>query len=149
MLSKLVNWFEEKTRQDEQAGQGNSHEVATAVLLYELMRADGDFSTPEQNAYERILRKRFTLDDMRLNELLDLTKNKAEQAIDFSQFTRVINDTCTPEQRRSIIDGLWEVAYADDVIDPQEEHMIRRVADLLYVPHSQFIKSKLAASGEL
>ncbi|GAC08128.1 tellurite resistance TerB family protein [Paraglaciecola chathamensis] len=149
MLSKLVNWFEEKTRQDEQAGRENSHEVATAVLLYELMRADGDFSAEEQSAYEHILRTRFTLDDTQLTELLDLTKDKAAQAVDFSQFTRVINDTCTPEQRRGIIDGLWKIAYADDVLDPEEEHMIRRVADLLYVSHSQFIQSKLAAAGDL
>ncbi|MBN28098.1 MAG: hypothetical protein CL578_24095 [Alteromonadaceae bacterium] len=149
MLSKLVNWFEEKTRQDEQAGRENNHEVATAVLLYELMRADGDFSAEEQSAYEHILRTRFTLDDTQLTELLDLTKDKAAQAVDFSQFTRVINDTCTPEQRRGIIDGLWKIAYADDVLDPEEEHMIRRVADLLYVSHSQFIQSKLAAAGEL
>ncbi|MGY0577927.1 MAG: tellurite resistance TerB family protein [Paraglaciecola chathamensis] len=149
MLSKLVNWFEEKTRQDEQAGRESSHEVATAVLLYELMRADGDFSAEEQSAYEHILRTRFTLDDTQLTELLDLTKDKAAQAVDFSQFTRVINDTCTPEQRRGIIDGLWKIAYADDVLDPEEEHMIRRVADLLYVSHSQFIQSKLAAAGDL
>ena len=149
MLSKLVNWFEEKTRQDEQAGRENNHEVATAVLLYELMRADGDFSAEEQSAYEHILRTRFTLDDAQLTELLDLTKDKAAQAVDFSQFTRVINDTCTPEQRRGIIDGLWKIAYADDVLDPEEEHMIRRVADLLYVSHSQFIQSKLAAAGDL
>ena len=149
MLSKLVNWFEEKTRQDEQAGRENSHEVATAVLLYELMRADGDFSAEEQSAYEHILRTRFTLDDTQLTELLDLTKDKAAEAVDFSQFTRVINDTCTPEQRRGIIDGLWKIAYADDVLDPEEEHMIRRVADLLYVSHSQFIQSKLSAAGEL
>ena len=149
MLSKLVNWFEEKTRQDEQAGRENNHEVATAVLLYELMRADGDFSAEEQSAYEHILRTRFTLDDAQLTELLDLTKDKAAEAVDFSQFTRVINDTCTPEQRRGIIDGLWKIAYADDVLDPEEEHMIRRVADLLYVSHSQFIQSKLAAAGDL
>ncbi|MGY0621631.1 MAG: tellurite resistance TerB family protein [Paraglaciecola chathamensis] len=149
MLSKLVNWFEEKTRQDEQAGRENNHEVATAVLLYELMRADGDFSAEEQSAYEHILRTRFTLDDTQLTELLDLTKDKAAQAVDFSQFTRVINVTCTPEQRRGIIDGLWKIAYADDVLDPEEEHMIRRVADLLYVSHSQFIQSKLAAAGDL
>jgi|TARA_R110000744_G_scaffold114512_4_gene214175 uncharacterized tellurite resistance protein B-like protein len=149
MITKLVNWFEEKTRQNEESGQGGSQEVATAVLLYELMRADGDFSTEEQHAYEQILRSHFSLDDSQLNELLALTKEKASQATDFSQFTRVINATNSVAQKRGIIDGLWKIAYSDDVIDPEEEHMIRRVADLLYIPHSQFIKSKLAASGEL
>ncbi|GAC25920.1 MAG: TerB family tellurite resistance protein [Alteromonadaceae bacterium] len=149
MITKLVNWFEEKTRQNEESGQGGSQEVATAVLLYELMRADGDFSAEEQHAYEQILRSHFSLDDSQLNELLALTKEKASQATDFSQFTRVINATNSVAQKRGIIDGLWKIAYSDDVIDPEEEHMIRRVADLLYIPHSQFIKSKLAASGEL
>ncbi|ABG40121.1 protein of unknown function DUF1332 [Paraglaciecola sp. T6c] len=149
MITKLVNWFEEKTRQNEESGQGSSQEVATAVLLYELMRADGDFSAQEQHAYEHILRSHFSLDDSQLNELLALTKEKASQATDFSQFTRVINATSSVQQKRGIIDGLWKIAYSDDVLDPEEEHMIRRVADLLYIPHSQFIKSKLAASGEL
>tara|TARA_R110002012_G_scaffold287472_1_gene479868 strand:+ start:75 stop:524 length:450 start_codon:yes stop_codon:yes gene_type:complete len=149
MITKLVNWFEEKTRQNEESGQGSSQEVATAVLLYELMRADGDFSAQEQHAYEQILRSHFSLDDTQLNELLTLTKEKASQATDFSQFTRVINATSSVTQKRGIIEGLWKIAYSDDVLDPEEEHMIRRVADLLYIPHSQFIKSKLAASGEL
>ncbi|WP_158769380.1 TerB family tellurite resistance protein [Paraglaciecola sp. L1A13] len=149
MIKKLVNWFEEVTRQEAESGQGSSREVATAVLLYELMRADGELNVQEQEAYEQVLRTHFSLDESQLSDLLVLTKDKAAEAVDFSQFTRIINDGSSLGQKRGIIDGLWKIAYADDVLDPEEEHLIRRIADLLYVPHSLFIQSKLAASGQL
>jgi uncharacterized tellurite resistance protein B-like protein len=149
MIKKLVNWFEEVTRQEAESGQDSSREVATAVLLYELMRADGELNVQEQKAYEQVLRTHFSLDESQLSDLLVLTKDKAAEAVDFSQFTRIINDGSSLGQKRGIIDGLWKIAYADDVLDPEEEHLIRRIADLLYVPHSLFIQSKLAASGQL
>lgn len=149
MITKLVNWFEEITRQEIQSGQGNSQEVATAVILYELMRADGEFTAQEQEAYEQVLRCHFSLGESQLSELLNLTKDKAAEATDFAQFTRVINDVSSGEQKRGIIDGLWNIAYADSVLDPEEEYLIRKIADLLYIPHSQFIKSKLDAAGQL
>ncbi|WP_339766727.1 TerB family tellurite resistance protein [uncultured Paraglaciecola sp.] len=149
MIKKLVNWFEEVTRQEAESGHDSSREVATAVLLYELMRADGELNVQEQKAYEQVLRTHFSLDESQLSDLLVLTKDKAAEAVDFSQFTRIINDGSSLGQKRGIIDGLWKIAYADDVLDPEEEHLIRRIADLLYVPHSLFIQSKLAASGQL
>lgn len=122
----------------------NKIEVATAVLLYEIMRADDDFSEQETSAYRQLLQAHFSLSPEALEELIELTTSCASQAVDFAQFTQVINRNCGSTEKRDILQLLWQIAYADKVLDPHEEHLIRRIADLLYIPHSQFIQTKLA-----
>ncbi|MFQ3236372.1 MAG: putative tellurite resistance protein B-like protein [Paraglaciecola sp.] len=149
MLSKLITWFEDVTAQSDNQQPEHKVELATAVLLYEIMRADGQFEAEEKQVYHRILTQHFSLDDQELASLTTLTEEQVEKAIDFSQFTRVINDVCDAQEKRKILDGLWHLAYADDSLDPEEEYLIRKIADLLYIPHSQFIQSKLAASSHI
>lgn len=90
-----------------------------------------------------MLNTHFQLSETEVAELLKLTEDEAKQAVDFVQFTRVINAKCDAKQKRKILDSLWRIAYADGHIDADEEHLIRRVADLLYLSHNQFIQSKL------
>ena len=149
MLSKLITWFEDVTSQADNTKPEHKVELAIAVLLYEIMRADGQFGTEEKQVYHRLLTEHFSLDAQELVSLTTLTEDQVEKATDFSQFTRVINDVCDAQEKRKILDGLWHLAYADDTLDPEEEYLIRKIADLLYIPHSQFIQSKLAASSHL
>lgn len=144
MLVSLNRWFSQHLQQTE-TGSAHNVELATAVLLYEIMRADNKFDPNEQSVYLQQLRQHFTLSEEELTELCDLTTKHAEEAVDFQQFTRVINDSCDNDQKRSILDSLWLIAYADHDLSADEDYTIRKVADLLYLPHSQFIKSKLAA----
>jgi uncharacterized tellurite resistance protein B-like protein len=149
MLSKLISWFEDATLGGDNQQPEHKVELAIAVLLYEIMRADGNFGGQEKQVYHRILTQHFSLDDQELTSLTSLTEEQVEKATDFSQFTRVINDVCNVQEKRKVLDGLWHLAYADDSLDPEEEYLIRKIADLLYIPHSQFIQSKLAASSHL
>lgn len=145
MLKKLSVWFQEQF--DPQQPQPEEHkvELATAVLLYEIMRADDTFEQAERDIYRQRLVSHFELPDPDIDELMELTTSHAHQAADFVQFTRIINSQCSGQEKRAILDSLWLLAYADNHLDPHEEHLIRRIADLLYIPHSQFIQSKLAA----
>ena len=144
MLSKLIAWFERQTTtgQDEQAQ--HRIDVATAVLLYEIMRADDRFCQREEGVYRQLLQAHFSLSPEDLHALIELTAQQAAQAVDFAQFTRIINTHCEQAEKGKILESLWQIAYADQVLDPHEEHLIRRIADLLHLPHSQFIQSKLA-----
>ena len=84
-----------------------------------------------------------------LSEIIRADDNvTAEEAVDLVQFTKIINQTCDPDQKRDILEGLWAIAYADNQLAPIEEHTIRRISDLLHVPHSHFIKAKLRVSPE-
>jgi uncharacterized tellurite resistance protein B-like protein len=144
MLLKLHDWFNKHLTQHE-VPTAHTVELATAVLLYEVMRADHKLDAQEQAVYRQQLESHFSLDIDELNVLCELTSKHVDEAVDFHQFTRLINDSCDAKQKRSIMDSLWRVAFADHDLSADEEYTIRKIADLLYIPHSLFIQSKLAA----
>ncbi|MEH6649208.1 MAG: TerB family tellurite resistance protein [Motiliproteus sp.] len=123
----------------------HSLQLATAALLIEVSRADFDVGESEQETVIELLSKQFTLTDEELRTLVDLGRQEAEQAISLYQFTRLINEHYNPEQKSQLVFNLWQVALADDYLDKHEDHLIRKVADLMYVPHKEFIRTKLAA----
>ncbi|MFT5676220.1 MAG: putative tellurite resistance protein B-like protein [Paraglaciecola sp.] len=148
MLVSLNRWFSQHLQTAETAAAHNV-ELATAVLLYEIMRADNKFEPQEQAVYLQQLEEHFTLTAEELAELCELTSKQAEEAVDFQQFTSVINDSCDINQKRLILDSLWLIAFSDHDLSGEEEYTIRKIADLLYLPHSQFIKSKLAVLSSI
>ncbi|WP_293760010.1 TerB family tellurite resistance protein [uncultured Paraglaciecola sp.] len=143
MITSIQEWFKNHLEID------NSHsehtiELATAVLLYEVMRADHNLEQLEQDSYRKQLVKHFSLSDSELEDLCRLSQSEADDAADYQQFTRVINDIYDAKEKRTLLDSLWSVAYADHELSPDEDYTIRKIADLLYIPHSQFIQSKLS-----
>ena len=72
-------------------------------------------------------------------------KPKRSSASDYYQFTSLINRRFTQPQKERIVELMWEVAYADAAAHPYEEHLIRKLADLLYVEHHALHCAKLKA----
>ncbi|MEP2652328.1 MAG: TerB family tellurite resistance protein [Paraglaciecola sp.] len=146
MLSAVNKWFTQQFEQNEKSTKPNI-ELATAVLLYEVMRADHKFEQSEFISYEAQLKKHFSLSQPDFTTLCELTKKEAEEATDYQQFTRVLNDYYGANEKRRVLDSLWLIAYADHQLSPDEEYTIRKIADLLYIPHREFIQSKLASNS--
>ena len=143
MISNIQEWFKQHLAIDNNDPQ-HTIELATAVLFYEVMRADNKFEKLEQDSYRQQLNEHFSLSEAEIDSLCQLSQSQANDAADYQQFTRVINDTYGAQQKRAVLDSLWSVAYADHELSPHEDHTIRKIADLLYIPHSQFIQSKLS-----
>lgn len=143
MLSSIQDWFTGQFEKQDSASK-HSIELATAVLLYEVMRADHKFEKQEQVSYIEQLKQHFSLSSTELEALTELTQTKSDNAADYHQFTSVINDLYNAEQKRAVLDSLWAIAYADHELSPEEDYTIRKIAELLYIPHSQFIQSKLS-----
>jgi uncharacterized tellurite resistance protein B-like protein len=143
MIASIQQWFKNHLEIDDGDTQ-HTIELATAVLLYEVMRADSRFEQLEQDSYRKQIDKHFSLSEAELETLCQLSQSQAEGAADYQQFTRVINDIYSPQEKRAVLDSLWSVAYADHELSPDEDYTIRKIADLLYIPHSQFIQSKLS-----
>jgi uncharacterized tellurite resistance protein B-like protein len=116
------------------------------VLFFEIVNADNKVTQSEQEEYKRQMRRHVNIDEQAMALLLEKGEETAEEAIDLVKFTKVLNAHCDAEEKRDVIRSLWAIAYADDSLAPLEESTIRQVADLLYVPHSQFIKTKLEVS---
>jgi uncharacterized tellurite resistance protein B-like protein len=121
-------------------------ELAAACILLELSRADMDSSMEERVKISVALGEMFELSSAEVEELLKDAEDNADQATSTFEFTRVVKEYFDDTQRVELLLALWRVAYADGVLDKYEEHFIRKVSDLLYVSHSDFIRAKHLAA---
>ena len=122
-----------------------SLQLATAVLLVEVMRADTQISDDERTRTLVALRSKFSLSDNELNLLLAQAQDSSKTANDFFHFTSSMNDQFTQPQKIQVIEHMWQVAYADCHIDANENHLISKIAGLLHVTHGEYIGAKMRA----
>ncbi|MCW8355090.1 TerB family tellurite resistance protein [Marinomonas pontica] len=131
-----------------ESGETISYQKAIAALLMEVMLADHEIDPKEEIKVKEYLRSLSGLDEG-IDELYLDARSGVDQANDLYQFTKVINDVASIEQKFLLLKGLWHVALADGDIDSYEDHRIRRISELLFMPHSEFIHAKIAAQKEL
>lgn len=117
-------------------------QLATAVLLVEVMRSDADFAAAERTAIVNALRDKFALDSDETARLIELAESRSETAFDFQHFTSMLNKGFSLKQKVRVIEYLWRVAYADGHVNDYEQHVMRKIADLLYIPHGDYIAAK-------
>ena len=117
-------------------------QVATAALLVEAMRADGEITEAERGAVSAAIRKQFGLTDEDTRTLLRLAETAAEEATDYYRFTALINEHYSAEQKEQVVEYLWQVAAADRKIDCLERTLVFKIADLLYVPRFAQIEAR-------
>jgi uncharacterized tellurite resistance protein B-like protein len=144
MIESLKALFELPAAENDESRQHRLR-LAAAALLIETARADFTQDGAEETAMEALLCSTLQLDRREVKELLALAESRVNEATSLYEFTRVINDHYNAEQKLQLIDSMWVVAYADGNLDKYEEHLIRQVAELTYVPHQDYIRSKLEA----
>jgi len=120
-------------------------QLATAVMLAEVMRADEQVSASAREAAVTALKQKFKLSDTEVNTLIDGALEAAAEANDYYQFTSQINRGFDMRQRIRIIEYMWQVAYADGSLTAYENHTMRKVAELLYISHGDYIGAKMRA----
>ncbi len=148
MLRVLTDLFDSlKAAQAPVGAPDREHtlQLVTAVLLIEVVRADGEIDDAERNAVMEALRSRFNLTGQELTELFELARQKSEQAHDLYSFTALINGHLDEPERIKVFEMLWTVAYANGKADDHETHVLRRLADLLHIRHGDAIGAKLRA----
>ena len=150
MLSSLQNllhtFFTPEGNAHEQDGQ--KLQLATAVLLFDVMRSDDKTGDAELTLTKNTLRKRFALSDEALAQLMAQAEQTAKSANDYFSFTSLMNDSFTQAQKIQVVEFMWQVAYADDAVDANENHLISKVASLLYVTHGEYIGAKMRAKED-
>jgi uncharacterized tellurite resistance protein B-like protein len=115
---------------------------AAAALLLEMAHMDETVTPAEQAAVIDAVRARFGLSPEQAQGLIACAQEEREQATDYHQFTSLINAHFDPAERAALIEQLWQVAYADQLLCKHEEYLVRKVANLLHVPHQTFIAAK-------
>ncbi|MGB5427354.1 MAG: TerB family tellurite resistance protein [Gammaproteobacteria bacterium] len=135
------------TAQEESLDRDEALRMATVALLMEVARADYDTSDIEEQVILRIIERYFAVSARRALEISEAAESHADNMTSLYPLTRLITTECSLEERIELIRLLWEVTFADGHVDKHEEHLVRKVADLLYVPHKQFIRTRLQESG--
>ena len=145
MIDKISAFFKQLQLTQQESDENElSLEIACTVLLCEVMKADGVLQGAEKTSLKTFIAKQFNLEENEINEIIKLALNVSEDATDFYQFTNKINQHYSIEQRMEIIGYLWQLAYIDGELATLEEHIIRKIADLLHLRHSEYIQTKLA-----
>lgn len=117
-------------------------QIACAALFLEIMMIDGVNETSEQMAILELFQNTFSLTTQQANELIKLADLSRQQATDDYRFIALINKEYNQKQKLQLIESLWKIAFIDGNLDTQEEYLVRKIANLLYIPHTGFILAK-------
>jgi uncharacterized tellurite resistance protein B-like protein len=149
VLTKLTAFFDRAfaAEHEDPAAREQALRVATALLLIEVARADYADDYAEDETIRASLKQFFALDDTQASLLFEEARSAADQAVELQQFTRRLHEQLSNAEKLRLVEMLWQVALADKRLDKHEDHLVRRIAELLYVPHSDLIRIRNRVRG--
>ena len=146
IITSLLDRFKSPNTKDDESisteNFGSDAILAICILMIEVSRSDDKFDEVERDKILSILKSKYNLNENQLETIMKIANRKNEDMISLYEWTTIINNTYQYDERVKILRLLWEVAHADNVIDKYEDYTIRKIADLIYVKHSDFIKTK-------
>lgn len=145
-----MNWFEQLRQRLHDAPHPTKTEDrlrAAAVLLLELARADAEHHPAELAALRAGLAEEFDVPEATLDALLADADHEARTSVSLFDFVQTLNRGMSQDEKRALLGLLWRVACADGRIEANEEHLLRRLSDLLHLSHADFIRAKHGAAG--
>ena len=147
MLGVMKKFFQQDAVPDKTAikeeDRAERIQVATCALLLEVANSDDEFSDIERDNIVQILERDFELSDEYAKELMELSDKEREESIDLWQFTNLVNEHYSIEEKIKIIEMVWKVIYADGKLDKYEDHLAHKLSNLLKLTHKQLIDAKL------
>jgi uncharacterized tellurite resistance protein B-like protein len=147
MLNSIRDFFDRHIGAAPAPNERHTLELATAALLIEVARIDQGANPDERTAVLRAVREKFELSHDEAERLIALADEEMKQASDYFQFTSLINRHFTQEQKQRVIELMWRVAYSDASLSAHENHLMRKVADLLHITHGDYIAAKMRAQS--
>jgi uncharacterized tellurite resistance protein B-like protein len=149
MLNKLSNFLSAMIPPNSDANRPElTLQLAVAVLLIEVMQSDAECAFDEQATILNILKQRFHLSDAEVAQLTERGQQTSKSAHDLLQFTSLIDHELELPEKVRIIEYLWQVVYADGKISAHENHLMRRLVDLLHISHGDNIAAKMRAKPD-
>lgn len=139
----MFNFFKkiEEDNLDEQKYEFDI-ELVGCALAYEVAKADGSIDLDELEKIKVELTKRSNALGLDSDEVLKTIEMQSNESVSFNDFINQINDNFLQDQKLEMIDFLWQTAYADNVLDVDEERLIRRIADMIRIKDMQVLKLK-------
>ena len=138
LLSNFSN--QEEDVEDEKI---SSLDKACSALLIEVAYADKIFDESEIISLKESLKETYNIDDIIIDELISDAKKTVDESTSLYEYTRVVNDEFEYSDKLELLSRIWRLAFADGNLDKYEDHLIRKISDLIHISHSDFIKIKL------
>ena len=152
MLQSIKRFFDQRVAAEtaETAPETREHglRLAAAALLFEIVRADAEVKDEELTVARAAIQGTFGISREETDELMRLAEEESRGATSLYEFTQLIDKGFTPDQKKRVVELLWLVAFADSEKHAHEEHLVRKIAGLLHVPHPDFIDAKIRARTE-
>ena len=145
MFERLKTLLQQYPAASDDVPSEQAAQMAAAMLLLEVAWADQNITDAELSATRDAIQSMFRLTHEQVQSLVDRAKSEHDTAISMYPFTRAVNESLSMDEKRHLILLLWRLAGTDSEVDVHEEYTIRRIADLLYVSHDDFIAAKLEA----
>ena len=149
MKSILNKLFQSSESQSSSIDQEHALRVATATLLVEISRADFVVQQSEIDRMGQLMAQQFSLNQTEQDELMIQAREGADKLVSIQHITRLLNENFDAPMKLRVVEMMWQVVYADGVKDHYEEHLLRQVCELLYVPHSKFIQARHKAEQSI
>ena len=144
MLKKIKSLFtktSEEVSEKEQVSQ--KIDKTCAALIIEVALADKVFDKSEVDLLKEMLLKSYSLEAKDVQDLIENAEKAVQESTSLYEYTRKVNDNFDYESKLNLVDQLWRIAFADGHLDKYEEHIVRKIADLIHISHNDFIQSKL------
>jgi len=138
----MFNFFRKKTQSVEKTITNFDIELTASILAYEIARSDGDISESELSLIYSEIKKISALVNKKEENILEIIKKYSKDSVSFHEFITDINRDYTKEEKLSLIQFLYDVAYADKILEVSEERLIRRIADLINIKDIEVLKIK-------
>ncbi len=153
LLGAIQNFFDEQLAPKAEGDAGVTQkrvtdrqlQLATAVLLLEVARCDFDLRADELNAVSAGVRDILGLTEDEASAVVRFAEEEVRQSKRIHEFTNLVDRNYTPEQKKTVVQYLWQVAFADAQLLPSEEYLVRKISELLHVPKADFLDAKIKA----
>lgn len=145
MLKFMKILFESKPSQTDLNTQEEKQriQIATCVLLLEVARSDNEFTSVERETIQSLLSEEFDISSEAVDELMKLAEGRLEESVDLWEFTHLINQNYSREEKIKVVEWVWRVIYADEKLNGYEDHLVHKLARLLRLDHHELIEAKM------
>jgi uncharacterized tellurite resistance protein B-like protein len=145
VFSKILEKLRKRDEVEDDAEPEHRIALAAATLMLEVAWADQDIADTEVDVIRRVLSEQFQLPDESVEEVIAASREHHDESVGLFRYTQTINEAWGEPEKFELVVNLWRLAFVDETIDRFEEHMIRKITDLLYVSHERFIAAKRTA----
>ncbi|QQS36498.1 MAG: TerB family tellurite resistance protein [Ignavibacteriales bacterium] len=138
---------------DKTSGENSSEnlklQIATCALFIEMANADSDFTEEERNKIISVMQNIFSTDKEAVEELIELSENRIKKSISLYEFTSIVNEHFSNDEKFELLKNLWRLIYIDEKLDMYEDQLIKRIGGMLKIDHQVIIGAKLLVKEEL